>query len=77
MTLGAKLLQLEDDGRKSIPGATSENMGTTRLVGSHLASTTVHQSVEGSIARPKAYTGADATVKAKKNQIKEAVVSCH
>ncbi len=37
MPLGAKLLQLEDDDRKNIPGATSENMGATRLVGAHLA----------------------------------------
>ncbi|KAJ3495022.1 hypothetical protein NLG97_g3691 [Lecanicillium saksenae] len=36
--LGAKLLQLEDAGRESIPGATSENMGAARvLLGAHLA----------------------------------------
>ncbi|TQW06752.1 reverse transcriptase, RNaseH [Cordyceps javanica] len=31
MPPGAKLLRLEDDDRKSIPGATSENLGATRL----------------------------------------------
>ncbi|KAM3468044.1 hypothetical protein MY5147_008327 [Beauveria neobassiana] len=66
MPSGAKLLQLEDDDRKSIPGATSENLGATRLVGAHLAGTTV----EGSIARPKAYTRAQTDVIVKSNQIR-------
>ncbi len=51
MPLGAKLLQLEDDGRESIPGATSENMGAARaLLEAHLAGTIAHLSVESSIA---------------------------
>ncbi len=63
---------MKDDDRKSIPGANSENMGVTRLVGAHLAGTTVHWSVEDSIARLKAYTKAltDVIDKSKSNQIK-------
>ncbi len=72
MPLGAKLLQLEDNDRKSIPGATSENLGATRPVGAHLAGATVYLSVEGSIARPKAYSRAqtDVIIKSNQNQIK-------
>ena len=71
MPSGATLLQLEDDGRESIPGATSENMGAIRaLLAAHLAGTTAHLSVEGSIARPKAYSRAQTDAN---NQIKSRV----